>query len=240
MPSISRASIAERLNAAQIAINNAIADPEIAAAVAEFGYTPEKIGEGKQFLDAAVAALNAQKVAAGAQRISTVALKKAEKKARDAYQALAKVARACLNKAQLTSLGLNRAEPKPIAAFLTAAYALFDNARTVPEVSEILAEHRYNETKLNAGRELIVAFDTANQQQEVTKGNAQQATQDQNEAMKTLHEWYAKFIKIAKVALRDQKQMLEKLGVTSRTSKTAAQRAGAQKAAETKAAKKNK
>ena len=41
MVSKSKGPLTEKLNAAQIAINNAIADSKIAAAVAEFGYTPE-------------------------------------------------------------------------------------------------------------------------------------------------------------------------------------------------------
>jgi hypothetical protein len=50
--------------------------------------------------------------------------------------------------------------------------------------------------------------------------------------------WVAQYLKIAKVALRGKKQLLEKIGVTARTTKTAAQRAAPKKAAATRAAKK--
>jgi hypothetical protein len=46
------------------------------------------------------------------------------------------------------------------------------------------------------------------------------------------------YLKIAKVALRGKKQLLEKIGVAARTSKTAAQRAAPKKSAATRAAKK--
>jgi hypothetical protein len=53
-----------------------------------------------------------------------------------------------------------------------------------------------------------------------------------------MSEWVAQYLKIAKVTLRGKKQLLEKIGVTARTSKTAAQQAAPAKAAATRAAKK--
>ena len=58
----------------------------------------------------------------------------------------------------------------------------------------------------------------------------QQATQDQDAALTMMNDWVAQYLKIAKVALRGKKQLLEKIGVTARTTKTAATRA-AKKAA---------
>ena len=52
-----------------------------------------------------------------------------------------------------------------------------------------------------------------------------------------MNDWVAQYLKIAKVALRGKKQLLEQIGVTARTTKTAAQRAAPRKAAATRAAK---
>ena len=67
---------------------------------------------------------------------------------------------------------------------------------------------------------------------------AQQATREQEAALSALNDWTAQYLKIARVALRDKKQLLEKLGVAARTTKTKAQRGAAKKAAATRAAKK--
>ena len=72
----------------------------------------------------------------------------------------------------------------------------------------------------------------------MAKGAAQQAAQDQDAALAKMSDWVAQYLKIAKVALRGKKQLLEKIGVLARTSKTAAQKAAPQKAAATRAAKK--
>ena len=93
MPNKPMLSIAERLNAAQVAISNSLADAEIQSLVAGYGYAPAKLNEGQALYAAALAAVAAQKSAAGGQRQSTQELAEAEKSARDAYQSLAKAAR---------------------------------------------------------------------------------------------------------------------------------------------------
>jgi hypothetical protein len=140
------------------------------------------------------------------------------------------------DKAQLSALGLPGTMPLNTAGFLAAAYTLFDNARTLPA----LADYGYDSPKLQSERLKIAAYDTANQQQEAAKGAAQQATREQDAALQALNDWTAQYLKIAKVALSGKPQLLEKIGVVARTSKTAAQRAAPMKASATRAAKKVK
>ena len=236
MPPRPKQSTAQQLNAAQLAITNSLTDPDIKAAVAGYGYTTAKLNAGKKLYDDALAAVNAQKSGRGDQKTATADLKAAEKDARDAYQAAAKVARATLDKDGLAKLGLSGKEPRDTAGFIQAGYTLFDNALD----SALLADFGYDEIRIKAERTKIAAFDQANQAQEMAKGAAQQATQDQEAALLKMNDWVAQYLKIAKVALRGQKQSLEKIGVTARTSKTAAQRAAPKKAAATRAAKKAK
>jgi hypothetical protein len=238
MTSKPKQTIAQQLNSAQLAISNSMSDPEIQSLVAQFGYPADKLNEGKALYDAALAAVNAEKADAGAQQESSRMLAQAEKSARDAYQSLAKVARAVFlkDKAQLNALGLNHNMPLDTAGFLAAAYTLFDNARTLPA----LADYGYDSPKLQSERAKIAAYDTANQQQEAAKGAAQQATREQDAALQALNDWTAQYLKIAKVALSGKKQLLEKIGVLARTSKTAAQRAAPKKTSATRAAKKAK
>ncbi len=71
---------------------------------------------------AASRAVNAQAVAAGAQRDATQRVKEAQTQARDAYQALAQVARAVFSadKDRLAALGLTGRMPATTAGFLTS------------------------------------------------------------------------------------------------------------------------
>ena len=208
-------SIAERLNAANVAISNSLADAEIQSLVAAYGYSPAKLTEGQARYEAALAAVAAQKSAAGGQLQATQELAEAETSARDAYQALAKVARAIFkdDKARLTALGLTGTAPRSTAGFLASAASLFENAASAPS----LAEYGYDAGRLEAERAKIAAFDLANQRQEAAKGAAQQASREQATALASLDAWRAQYIKIARVALRGKSQLLEKIGVPART-----------------------
>jgi len=239
MPANPKNSISDRLNAAQIAINNSLADAEIQARVGEYGYVAAKLTAGKALYTAAVSAVNNAQSAAGTQQQATAHVASAEAIARDAYQALAKVCRACLNDqpAQLTALKLDGKMPRATAAFLASASVLFDNALGIPEIQTALAEYGYTAQKLQTERAKISSYDQANQSQEAAKGAAQQATVVQDNALGEMDEWMARYLKIAKVALRDDRELLEKLGILARSGKTAAQRAAPAKASATRQAK---
>ena len=71
-------SIAQELNAGQLAISNSLSDPAIQSLVAQFGYPAEKLNEGKALYDAALAAVNAEKAQAGGRQESTRLLAQAE------------------------------------------------------------------------------------------------------------------------------------------------------------------
>ena len=221
MPTKSRHSIVESLNAAQLALRNTVCDEELLAQVALYGYPMERINAGLALQAAAVRAVNARHVAAGAQQQATAALEQAEAGARDAYRSLAQVARAVGDKAARTTLGLTGPDPVGTADFLGAAYTLVDNAGTLTA----LADYGYDKACLSAERQRIVDYDRANQVQEAAKAAVQQAAQEQEAALAALDEWVRQYLNIAKVALRGRPQLLEKLGVTVRTNPTAAQRA---------------
>jgi len=216
----------ELLKRAAQAIDNSLADPGIRDVVADYGYSEETLRAGRALVDAAQAAGSARLVAAGQQQQATAAFNLALAPARDAYQTLAKLARATCDKPTLTALGLVGREPQNIGGFLKVAFDLFDNA---PQVPALASRFGYNVEKLAAERAKISALQVADQVQGTAMGAAQQATARQKAAFDALHAWTAQYIKIARVALRADAQQLEKIGVAARTTLTAAQRAARQK-----------
>ena len=224
MPTKSKISIAERLTAAQLAIDNSLADAQIQDLVSAYGYSAEKLAVGKTLYDAALAAYSHAQGAAGAQQLATAHLKSTGKIARDAFQALAQVARAVFSDTpdHLVALGLDNPMPSTTAGFLNHATMMFDNAQSVSEIQSMLAQYGYTIEKLQTECAKIVDYNQANQSQEAAKGTAQQATVIQNKALAELDSWMARYIKIAKVALRHDKQLLEKIGIVARTSKRTA------------------
>ncbi|MBI5950575.1 MAG: hypothetical protein HY865_02860 [Chloroflexi bacterium] len=220
-------SIAERLNAAHLSISNSIGDTEIASLVANFGYPAAKLNEGLALYEEAQAASNAAEAAAGEQETLSAEARQAQKLAQNAYQDLAKVSRAVFKneESRLTTLGLKGSMPRTTASFLAAANTLFENAALAPSI----ADYGYTPEKLEGELAKVRAYEEANRRQEAAKGAAQNATASKNTALSNLDAWLAQYLKIARVALREKPQLLEKLGVAARTSKTAAQRAAAKK-----------
>jgi hypothetical protein len=239
MPASAKSTIASKLNAAQVAISNSLSDNGMLKLLAEYGYTAARLKEGQKLYEAARQAVNVQKNLAGEQQFKTSEVNKITKGAYDAYQALAKTARAIWlrDKHRLAALGLTGKMPKTTAGFLAAAYTLFDNASTDADAAKSLSDYGYTKAKLASERAKIMAMDKMNQIQEAAKGEAQNATRDQNKALKALDEWLARFVKIARVALRNKREYLEKLGVLARSGKTKKQRRAPSVASATRAAK---
>ena len=218
-------SINDQLGAAKLTIDASLADPEIKELVGAYGYNDQKLAAGKQLYETAHAAVTAQGIAESAQLAASDALAAAQTQAVDAYQALAKVARATLAPSALPGLNLGGRMPQGTNAFCAAAGQLFDAAASLGS----LAEYGYDPAKLSAERAKVTAYADANRLQETAKGQAVTATREQNAALTALNQWTAQYIKIARVALRAKPDLLKRLGVVSRVGPTAAQRAARQK-----------
>lgn len=240
MPTKPTKTIARQLVSAQVAISNSLSDNKILKLLAEYGYTAARIKEGQKLYDAARLAVNARTSRSGGQQDTTEKFNKAFKAAKNAYQSLAKVARAIWlhDRPRLAALGLTGRMPATTAGFISAAYKLFDNAGTDADSAASLADYGYTKAKLASERAKIAACEKADQAQEAAKGDAQDAARAQDKALKELNEWLARFIKIARVALSGNREYLEKIGVLARSGKTKKQRAAPARARATREAKK--
>ena len=235
-------SISERLSFANVAISNALSDAQIGKLLAEYGYNTQKLNEGKGVFTAADTAVKRQIALYGAQKEASKKADDAEKAARSAYQSLSQVAKAAFgqDKAKLGVLGLDRAMPNPVPLFITMATALFDNAMQNKEIADVLKNYGYTAERLTTERKKIEQLESARAAYESAKGAAQQATAEQKKAMEALDAWMSGFVKVARVALKEQPQLLEKLGILKRGEKTPAQRQASAKSAQTKKANKEK
>jgi hypothetical protein len=237
MPTHSKTTIAGQLANARLALSNTLNDPEIQSMVAQFGYTAERMQEGQRLYDNALANMNAQAAAVGTQRRAVAQAALAEQQARQSYQALAQLCRAVFLHQPGYRAALGLAGPTPIGAagFLKACETLFSNALYVVDIKGTLMQYGYDEARFERERAVIDAFGRAHQAQTAAKGATQHANRARRVALKYLNAWIAQYMKIAKIALRDKPELIEKLGGTARSAKTAAQRNAPRKAAETRA-----
>ncbi len=234
-------SISARLNKAEIMISNALSESEIMEAVSKVGYTSGKLTQARALFDAATARKDAHVALAGAQKEATAAARAAKKTAVGAYQEYSALAKGELKKSKesLTKLGLNNPMPRSEAKFIEAGKTLFENARSDAAIKAAMLTYGYDDAKLQGEKAKILAFEKADAGQRAAEGAAQNSTDEQEKTMEELNDWTAQFRKAAKIALKDKKQLLEKLGIRVRSTRTRAQRAAGKKAAATRAAKKS-
>lgn len=71
--------------------------------------------------------------------------------------------------------------------------------------------------ELSQTQAMIEALIDAKLQYRTRTGEAQQATQERNRAMNELDAWVSRFIKVARIALEGQDQLLEGMGLLVRS-----------------------
>jgi hypothetical protein len=213
MPTKPKKTIAQQLRAISQAVHNSIECDEIRTAVAAFGYDQARLDQGRALYETASAA-TLQCVALNADKKHATAIRRTERvRARDAYQTLAQTARALFvkDRSRLRKIGLSGQMPERAATFITAARTLFDNIPEDPEIAATLARHGYDEEHIASERLKIAAFEQAIQAQHAAKGAAQHQTQVRDEALSEMNRWLAQYLAVARVALRDRRQLLVKI-----------------------------
>jgi hypothetical protein len=212
-------SIDGLLHDAQVAIDNALTNDRILAALSDFGYTPERLQQGKTLYTTALTAQTAQQLEAGEQRSATAELEANRAIANTTYIRLVKIARVAFKRDAgiATQLGLGGERKRSLAGWLAQANQFYTNALTTPAALKSFSEFGITADKLRTGLQELRAVEASNLTQEKEKGDAQAATEHRDQALDALQDWLSDYLAIAKVALEDTPQLLEGLGVLQRS-----------------------
>ncbi|MGB5913954.1 MAG: hypothetical protein WBG63_03760 [Phormidesmis sp.] len=211
-------SIDNLLSEAQLAIENALNNPKVLAYLSDFGYTSARIQQGKKLYNIAAAAQLAQATEAGEQISTTATLNEAWEIAKKTYIRFVKVARVAFKRDSgvSTQLDLSGSRKRTLSGWMAQATQFHKNALANKEILKALAEFGITKQKLEAGLKEVDALESANLMQEKEKGEAQAATQTRDAALDELQDWLSDYLAIAKVALEEDPQLLEGLGVLQR------------------------
>ncbi len=238
--STSTSSIPVQLKSARVAIANALAQADILAALTPFSYNNTKLTAGLALLTAAENAVTAAANKLGQQKAATAKVVAARTVLRESFQSLAKVARAVFaqDEQAISLMGLDVPMPRAEADLIVAARTLFTVTPYTSAMMTTLEDHGFDSAWFTAARAKIDALEALNQTQADAKGAYESAADAQKSALAALGEWQSCFVKIARVALKGNRQWLERLGILALTFPTRAQVAGKAKAAATRAANK--
>ncbi|MCP4603512.1 MAG: hypothetical protein GY847_23840 [Proteobacteria bacterium] len=216
------------LRRAEEFITNGQSNAQVAEKMAAYGYDAARWAEGQALLDTAKEQVRANEAAFAAQLGKTDTFSAAFDEAWDQSQSLARLC-AELFKGQteiLRLLGLHQkrdastgeseiAWPRKrnLDHFLAWARNIYAVAQENAEVVATLGDYGYAAERLSEEAAEVEAVAQADSEQEIAKAEAQQSTVERDEAVEALGVWMRKAQTVAKLALKDKRQLLELMGL---------------------------
>jgi hypothetical protein len=134
------------------------------------------------------------------------------------YMVIVKVSRVAF-KGQidvLTSLGVVGERPRSLSGWLRSARILYSNLLEMPDALQVIAGFGYTAERLQEELHAVEEVERLHVKQLSEKSAAQQSTQQRDEALDELCNWFSDFRAIARIALYDDPQLLEALGITAK------------------------
>ena len=210
-------TIDERLTIADVAIGNVLDDPLLAAALSEFGYDESRMAEGQELLDTARSLHRSRSKNYGRQQEASEKLREAVDHANSLYIQHVKLARLALrdDPGLARSLGLIGSRKQSLSGWMEQAGTFYDNALSTPEVTAALERFNVTVDDLTEGQTRVLAVSALNRAQEKEKGIAQRKTAQRDAAMDALDTWMSEFRAVARIALAEDPQQLEKLQIVA-------------------------
>jgi hypothetical protein len=219
MPGRNKMPLVQQLASAEQAIQNSAQNSVVAGNLAEYGYAPARIAEGQALCDSARAARFAHEQAHAAQIQAADDCKTCWAHAAALYMRQLKIARVALQgvPGAARTLAFDGRRKQGMAGWLADARQFYSGLAAQPELAARLGEYGISEAKLAPARAALDALEAADQAHEQARGAAQAALAARRAAFAALHAWMSDFMKIARIALEEQPQLLEALGVRVRS-----------------------
>uniref|UniRef100_UPI00321636BE hypothetical protein n=1 Tax=uncultured Draconibacterium sp. TaxID=1573823 RepID=UPI00321636BE len=210
-----RATNEEILFQAGLRINNSLNDSKVLNAVSLMGYTEAKLQEGAVLLQDATSLYETQKKEYGEVDEAQQQFEDARKAAHKNYMNLLSIARiAFKNNVQASAtLDLNGKRASTISGWLKQTLGFYRAIMANEEWKTALAAYGQTEDKLTTELAAVNGVMEAAEAVKKEKGDAQNATQERDEKIEELVDWVTDYEVIARIALTDKPQLLEKLGI---------------------------
>lgn len=212
-------SIPNLVQAGAVVLDNMEAEADLQAAMLPF-YTAADIAEARQLHTDLAAAASTQVDQYGLQKGATAILDDA----RDAFHADVYMPHVHLLRARyrkeptvLARLGLDRPRVRGFAGWVRQAHYLYDNLLADAALAADVEAKGLPTADATAARDALVALAQTDSSQENRKGLAQQSTRDRDALARAFADWLAEFRDLARVALAEQPEWLERLGILHRS-----------------------
>ncbi|MDM8160584.1 hypothetical protein QUH73_12230 [Labilibaculum sp. K2S] len=203
----------------RISLANVENQPKIAATMAEFGYDLSTITKGRELLEATISAFNFNQqednetIQARADFDAKVTLMT------EKYTSHRRKAKVAFRKDEvvLKQLGLAGNYSKAYTKWITTMKTFYNGVQTNAAHLAKLLVYKITEEEIAACITEINALETTRTLYLKEVGESQEATKLKDKALADLEEWMSDFYAVAKIAMEDQPQLLESLGLLVRS-----------------------
>ncbi|NLW46298.1 MAG: hypothetical protein GXY86_03020 [Firmicutes bacterium] len=217
--SVSRNKVNDFLMYAKTMIENALSDNDVKTALAGYGYDEAMLQTGKTLYDEAFELNLAQKKETGEKVAATTEFNNLWAEVDQQYMKTLKVARIVLKnlyKADQSAMLYGVRKPS-FNGWQEQAVSFYANILKDPQLLEVMAKFGYPEEKLKEEYEMVKEVIQKQLRQKKEKGESEQATRFRDQKLDELADFVSDLRGIAKVALADTPDYLEKLGILARS-----------------------
>jgi hypothetical protein len=216
---MSKLNIAAKLHSIENGILGVEKSPEIQEKMMAFGYTPEKMAQGKALFENAKRLTTSQVGGYGDQYAASDEVSKFWSNAYSVSMVTVKVIRIAF-KGQPDMLAKFKAtgqRNRSLSGWLNETRIRYGNLLQTPEALRVMVNYGYSLEKLTAERDAVEQVADLYSKWLTEKGEAQQGTVERDKAIDDLCNWYSDFRAIARVALYKSPQLLEALGIVKKS-----------------------
>lgn len=202
-----------RLQVYRLSLSNALNFQPLKKPLATFSFDRPKLMQGQNRLEKVLALESTKDDTYGAQKAATdtvTAEREAVRKQFGEHRQLAQLAFKGDRDTE-TQLKLNVRIKKDFSGWLTQATAFYDK---ISEHQEGIARYGVTAEVLQQTQTRLQALVALYHQQTQRKAEAQNNTEQRNQAIKELDAWMREFYQVAKIALKDEPQLLEAIGIS--------------------------
>nr|WP_321357374.1 hypothetical protein [uncultured Draconibacterium sp.] len=208
-------TIEEIIYESGLRINNSLSDAKVLNAVSPLGYTEAKLNEGATLINAANDLVETQKREYGEVDAAQEAYEMQRKKAHKSYMVILAICKIAFKNdvKAISTLDLTGRRATTLSGWLKQTRNFYHAILANEEWKTALANYGQTEDILTGQ---LAAIDAVAEASEATKkemGDAQNATQERDEKIEELVDWVSDYEVIARIALADKPQLLEKLGI---------------------------
>ena len=204
----------ELLTLARRVVENAQASDAISSAVAPYGYNEAAFQEGTARTDAFAAALQERQDTYGRQQGATDALGDAWDAFHEkTYMPHVTIARLVFVDGTRGRLGIDGRRPRSFDAYLQEAQRFYATLSGDGDLQAQIAARGITAEKVTTAQSDLGELEALDQER--LKAEAQEATRQRVDARRAAADWVADFQKIARIALADQPDLVEQLGLAA-------------------------